>query len=167
MDKKLEMVITKLKSSWNTMDIKKLDEIQELFSILAAEGIDRNRDYPPRGIELYRDQELGFILTVYSENIGEYRIPHNHGNSWVIYSVVEGIVEMGSYINWIKSPEESQLMAKNKILLKSGNAEIYYPGDIHDTKCLSKNAIILRLTSCDLKVEEGEGRMKRFDVKGN
>lgn len=162
MNKKLNDVVEKLKSSWNSMNRSSLDEIQKLISNLALVGLDKNQDYS-KGIELYRDKELGFVLIAYSEINKTYRIPHNHGNGWVVYSVVEGIVEMGDYFSWEKSTGQSQLILKDKINLISGDAKIYYPGDIHDTRCLSDNALILRLTSCDLRVEEAEGRMKRFN----
>lgn len=163
MNKKLGDIVNKLKNSWNSMDMNSLNEVKALVGEFALGGLDKNADYSAKGVELYRDKDLGFILTAYSETNGTYRIPHNHGNGWVIYSVVEGIVEMGNYANWVTSPNQSQLILKNKVNLKSGDAQIYYPGDIHDTECFSDNAIILRLTSCDLKVEETEGRMKRFN----
>lgn len=164
MNAKIENVVSKLKKSWSSMDINSLEEIQRLIEELVLDGIDKNQDYSSKGIELYRDKELGFVLTAYSEINETYRIPHNHGNGWVIYSVIEGAVEMGNYFNWEKTSGQSQLILKDKIILNSGDAKIYYPSDIHDTKCLSQNALILRLTSCDLKVEEAEGRMQRFNI---
>lgn len=101
----------------------------------------------------YRDEEFGFILTIYNETKDTYRIPHNHGNAWVVYVVVVGEVEMGNFINGVKHRE----------ILKQGDGRKYLPGDIHDTRCLSTNAVILRLTSCDLRIEEKEGRMLRFE----
>lgn len=164
MNTKIDNVVNKLKNSWDSMDINSLEEIQRLIKELALEGLDKSLDYSSKGIELYRDNELGFVLTAYSEIIDTYRIPHNHGDGWVIYCVVEGTVEMGNYFNWEKSTGRSQLILKDKIILNSGDVKIYYPSDIHDTKCLSQNALILRLTSCYLKVEEAEGRMKRFNT---
>ena len=164
MNTKIGNVVSNLKKSWSSMDINSLEEIQRLIAELALDGIDKNQDYLSKGIELYRDKELGFVLTAYSEINETYRIPHNHGNGWVIYSVIEGAVEMGNYFNWEKASGQSQLILKDKIILNSGDVKIYYPSDIHDTKCLSQNALILRLTSCDLKVEEAEGRMKRFNT---
>jgi hypothetical protein len=163
MNKKLDDIVKKLKGSWNSMNISSFGEIQKLISNIALEELDKNQDYS-KGIELYRDKELGFVLTAYTEIFETYRIPHNHGNGWVVYSVVEGSVEMGNYFSWEKSPGQSQLVLKDKINLINGDVKIYYPGDIHDTRCLSENALILRLTSCDLKIEENEKRMKRFNV---
>jgi hypothetical protein len=107
-------------------------------------------------VELYRDEKYGFILSAYIEKFGQYRIPHNHGNGWVIYSVVRGEMEMGSY--------DQNLYLINFDRLRSGDSRVYLPGEIHDTRCLSQDVIILRFTSCDLKVEEKEGRMIRFSL---
>jgi len=164
MNDKINEIAIKLKNSWDSMDLGTLSEVEKLVGELAKGGLDGSRDYSLKGIELYSD-DLSFILYAYSEINGTYRIPHNHGNGWVIYAVVEGAVEMGTYINWEKPNGHSQLILKDRKILGSGDARIYYPGEIHDTRCLSKDALILRLTSCDLKVEDAEGRMKRFNLK--
>ena len=39
---------------------------------------------------------------------------------------------------------------------------MYLPGDIHDTRRVSSDVLMLRFTSCDLKVEDREGRMTRY-----
>lgn len=164
MNTKIDNVVNKLKKSWNSMDTNSFEEIQRFIGEIALEGIDKKQDFLSKGFELYKDKELGFLITAYSETKDTYRLPHNHGNGWVIYSVIQGVVEMGNYFNWEKSIDKSQLILMDKIILSSGDVKVYYPGDIHDTKCLSDNAFILRLTSCDLKIEEAEGRMKRFNV---
>lgn len=164
MEQKLKQIVAKIKESWELMTIEDLGEIQGLIGKFSKVKFSVKPAVTSKGIELYRDSEDGFVLTAYSEINGTYRIPHNHGNGWVIYAVVEGVVEMGDYANWIKSSGKTNLIFKNKISLNSGDVKIYYPGDIHDTRCLSESAIILRLTSCDLKIEEIEGRMMRFKI---
>lgn len=47
--------------------------------------------------------------------------------------------------------------------MKPGESRVFLPGDIHDTKCMSKTVLMLRLTSLDLKVEMQAGRMRRYD----
>ncbi len=110
-----------------------------------------------KGVELYRDPETGFILLAYSEAKDLYRIPHNHGNGWVIYTVLEGVIEMGTY-----SLLGKNLVKRDRRQMQKGDMETYFPGDIHDTKCVSESVIILRFTSCDLKEEDKSGRMVRF-----
>lgn len=117
-----------------------------------------------KSLELYRDNTKGFVLLVYSEIQGTYRIPHNHGDAWVIYSVAAGNVEMGNYFKSVQSNMKPQLILKNREILSTGDARIYYPGEIHDTRCVSESALILRLTSSDLKEEERQGRMQRFQI---
>lgn len=163
MNKKIEEIVTILKESWDFMDTKALSSIQKLMEEVCLEEREKELDNFANGVEIYRDKELGFILSVFSETEGTYRVPHNHGNGWVIYSVVEGNVEMGNYFYWIKPPHESQLVLKNKMVMQKGDVQIYYPGDVHDTRCVSEKALILRFTSCDLKNEEIEGRMQRFN----
>ncbi len=112
--------------------------------------------------ELYRDSERGFVLTAYTEKEGQYRIPHNHGHCWVVYAVMTGTMEMGSYEMDVLS--DSGVVRKSLSRLYTGDSQVYLKGDIHDTRCLTDKVIVLRLTSCDLKVEEKEGRMKRFPL---
>jgi hypothetical protein len=93
----------------------------------------------------------------YTETQGTYRVPHNHGNGWVIYHVLSGEMEMGNF-----TQEDSKAVLRNKELLKAGDSRLYEVGEIHDTRCLSEIAIIIRFTSCDLNIEQQEGRMLRF-----
>lgn len=162
MNDKLSEVIKKIKLSWDSMSVEYLNEIQDLVGELSKQSIEVDIDQMVKGVELYRDHEHGFILYAYSEQKDTYRRPHNHGRGWVVYAVVNGEVEMGNYINWIKPYGISNLILKSSDIIRSGEAKIYYPGDIHDTRCISENAIILRLTSCDLRAEEREGRMLKF-----
>lgn len=112
-------------------------------------------------IELLRSQEHGFILTAYAEKQDVYRQPHNHGNGWVIYGVIGGQMEMHTY------ELANGLAVKEADMLYSNDFKVYLQGQIHDTKGIAKKSIVLRFTSCDLKKEESEGRMKRFDPPVN
>ncbi len=114
------------------------------------------------GKELWRD-EAGFILTAYSEVLGTYRGPHDHGGGWVVYHVVSGEMEMGSYV---LHPAEGNISKRGQEILGAGDGRLYGVGDIHDTRCLSAKAIVLRFTSRDLRVEERSGRMRRFELGG-
>lgn len=137
-------------------------DIQKLLVVFSQERLvlkalsEKNLE---NGTELYRD-ESGFALFAYSELAGRYREPHNHGDGWVIYSVVAGEVEMGSFTTM----DAEKVMLKDKESLKAGDCRLYKTGEIHDTRCLSSEAIILRFTSCDLKVEVKEGRMRTFKL---
>lgn len=112
--------------------------------------------------ELFRDKDTGFILTAYTEKLGQYRKPHDHGSCWVIYAVMSGTTRMRTFSK--TSNAETEIDQLTVTDLNSGDSRLFLEGEIHDTYCLSEQVVILRLTSCDLRTEEGEGRMKRFDV---
>ena len=145
----LTRAIKNLRQYWNELDTEKISHVMEELQKVSLESIELK--------ELYRDQDFGFVITAYKETKDTYRIHHNHGKGWVIYTVLKGEMEMGryGYIN--------KLFLRNIEHLKAGHSSLYFPGDIHDTRCLTSESIVLRLTSCDLKVEEKEGRMVRYD----
>ncbi|WP_413943082.1 hypothetical protein [Bdellovibrio sp. HCB-162] len=112
--------------------------------------------------ELYRDPVHGFILLAHTEKKDLYRVPHDHGNGWVIYAVQKGEMEMGIYASLPGENEEPKIVRREKYRVQAGESKIYLPGDIHDTKCISDFVLMFRLTSLDLKEELGAGRMRRF-----
>ncbi len=93
----------------------------------------------PESRELYRDPVHGFVLLAHTEAEGRYRVPHDHGESWVIYGVLDGEMEMG-----IRDLPD---------LVRPGDVQVYLPGDIHDTRCVSGPAIQFRFTARDLRLE--------------
>ncbi|MNJ05748.1 hypothetical protein D3C73_1672810 [compost metagenome] len=42
--------------------------------------------------------------------------------------------------------------------VRAGEAQLYLPGDIHDTRCLSDTALLFRFTERDLRTEDREHR---------
>lgn len=112
--------------------------------------------------ELYRDQEHGFLLLAHTENEGLYRLPHDHGSGWVIYSVQRGEMEMGTYGRIAKENGELEIVRRDSYRVQQGESRVYLPGDIHDTKCISKSVLMIRLTSVDLKEEKRAGRMHQY-----
>lgn len=156
----LNKYITNFVAAWNSSPDYLVSKCQHTIDLISADSALKRwvsellQD--KESVELYRDEKHGFVLTVYKEKFGQYRVPHNHGNGWVIYSVLSGEMEMGFY--------DQNVHLLNFDRLRSGESRVYLPRDIHDTRCLSQNVTILRFTSCDLKVEEKEGRMKRFPL---
>ena len=107
-------------------------------------------------VELYRDPSHGFMLLAHTETGGLYRPPHDHGRAWVMYAVQQGEIEMGTYAR-IEDPEGRQkLVKRNTTLVRPGCVQVYLPGDIHDTRCLSGSALLFRFTERDLKKEDKE-----------
>lgn len=169
MNHELSPFISETRTAWESINIESMLKIRLLVGNLAKnetvqKSLQESISSLSKGIELYRDEEYGFVLLAYTESQGTYRVPHNHGNGWVVYAVVDGVVEMGNYINLVQPNGLPKLILKDSYNMRAGDSNIYYPGDIHDTRCISENVIILRLTSCDLKEEEREGRMLRFKL---
>lgn len=117
----------------------------------------------PAGRELYRDPDHGFVLLAHTEPEGLYRRPHDHGRSWVLYGVQSGEVEMGGYARTQDPDGQARLVKRDATLVGAGAAMAYLPGDIHDTRCMTGPALLLRFTERDLQVEDKQGgRITRY-----
>src|SRR4051812_20594699 len=96
----------------------------------------------PATRELHRDPLHGFVLLAHSEPTGLYRPPHDHGRSWVIYVLQRGELEMGSYARVQGADGQVRLVRRDATLVRPGQALVYLPGDIHDTRCLAGPALL-------------------------
>lgn len=117
----------------------------------------------PESRELYRDPVHGFVLLAHTEAEGRHRVPHDHGASWVIYGVLHGVMEMGTYARIEEQGEEPSLVKRGATLVRPGDVQVYLPGDIHDTRCVSGPAIQFRFTARDLRLETS---MQRYTDAG-
>lgn len=108
----------------------------------------------PTSRELYRDPVHGFVLLAHAEKTGLYHPPHDHGRSWVIYAVQQGSSEMGTYGRVSDADGHVRLVKRNATLVKPGQAQVYLPGDIHDTLCMAGPTLLFRFTERDLKKED-------------
>lgn len=113
--------------------------------------------------ELYRDPAHGFVLLAHTESAGLYRPPHDHGRGWVIYAIQQGEIEMGTYAR-IESPDgRVKLVKRDSTIVRPGQVQVYLPGDIHDTRCVTGPALLFRFTERDLKKEDNEDhRVTRY-----
>jgi hypothetical protein len=116
----------------------------------------------PDSRELYRDPDHGFVLLAHAETKGRYRSPHDHGRGWVIYGVEQGEMEVGTYIRAQDPDGRVRLVRRDVTRLRPGDARVYLPGDIHDTRCTSDGVLYFRFTERDLKKEEREGHVTRY-----
>ena len=117
----------------------------------------------PANQELYRDATNGFVLLAHTEKAGLYRPPHDHGRSWVIYAIQRGEIEMGTYARLPASDGSTRLTKRGSTLVRPGQVQVYLPGDIHDTRCITGPALLFRFTERDLKNEDKEEhRVTRF-----
>jgi predicted metal-dependent enzyme (double-stranded beta helix superfamily) len=120
----------------------------------------------PATRELHRDAAHGFMLLAHTENAGLYRAPHDHGRAWVVYAVQSGELEIATYRRVPLADGEVGIAEQDRSVLRPGEARIYLPGDIHDTRCLSDTAIVFRFTERDLRHEDlVEGKVTRFAMR--
>lgn len=118
---------------------------------------------PPASKELYRDGTHGFVLLAHSEPTGLYRPPHDHGRGWVIYALQRGEMEIGTYARVEDATGRVHLVKRDASSLRAGEARVYLPGDIHDTRCVSGPSLLFRFTERDLKQEDQEAhRVTRY-----
>ena len=119
----------------------------------------------PATRELHRESG-SFMLLAHGEQRGLYRPPHDHGRAWVVYGVQSGALEIGSYV-LVPDPDGKCLVRRDMIILRPGQARAYLPGDIHDTRCLTDQALVFRFTERDLRREDQvERRVTRFVERG-
>jgi hypothetical protein len=116
----------------------------------------------PTSQELHRDPEHGFMLLAYGEDTEVYRPPNDHGRSWVVYAVQHGEMEMGTYGRLGTPDGGHRLVKRDSVRLSAGQAQVYLPGDIHDTLCVGGPALIFRFTERDLKIEKQQGWMTTY-----
>jgi hypothetical protein len=121
----------------------------------------------PASEELYRDADHGFVLLAHAEQAGLYRPPHDHGRSWVLYGIQQGEIEMGTYARIEGEDGDVRLVKRNTTLVRAGEAQLYLPGDIHDTRCISDSALLFRFTERDLRVEDRQHRRLTRYVEQN
>ncbi len=110
----------------------------------------------PANKELHRDPAHGFVLLAHTEQEGLYRPPHDHGRGWVIYAIQQGEIEMGTYARITGLDGSIKLVKRDSTLVRPGMVQVYLPGDIHDTCCISGPALLFRFTERDLKREDKE-----------
>lgn len=164
----LETFVENVRADWGPLSTEVVTACaQHMTRLLQADASETwlaglHRQQPLAG-ELYRDPDHGFVLMAHTEPAGLYRPPHDHGRSWVIYGVQQGESEMGTYGRVGNADAQPRLVKRNATRVEAGQAQVYLPGDIHDTRCLRGPALLFRLTERDLKIEDKvEGRVTRY-----
>lgn len=157
----LEKFIEEVKQIWGSPTSEVITGCrQHLEELVKASSMEEwlvalHRDAPTNH-ELYRDPVHGFVLLAHTEQAGLYRPPHDHGRAWVIYAVQQGEIEMGTYAR-VEAPDGRVTLVKRDFtLVRPGQVQVYLPGDIHDTRCISGPALLFRFTERDLKREDTE-----------
>lgn len=157
----LDRFVTRLRSAWGPLNSDLVGECRRQLEILAGTdaepwlaGLKARR---PATEELWRDPDHGFLLLAHAEQAGLYRPPHDHGQAWVAYAPLEGEIEMRTF-GRVEGILGARLVQRDAVVLRAGQAQAYLPGDIHDTRCLSDSALLLRFTERDLRAEGGVAR---------
>ncbi len=150
-----------IKSAWGPLSTEVVAACsRHLEDLLKAPSTEEwlaalHRQAPPNK-ELYRDPTHGFVLLAHTEPAGLYRPPHDHGRAWVIYALQQGEIEMGTYAR-LEAPDGSvRLVKRGSTRVRPGQVQVYLPGEIHDTHCMSGPALLLRFTERELKKEDKE-----------
>lgn len=168
----LQRFIHETRSTWGPLSTALASGIRRHLGELAQAPADEDwlaallRDHPETR-ELHRDPDHGFLLLAHAERQGHQRPPHDHGRGWVVYAVLRGEMEMGTYARIEDPATGARLVKRESYTLRPGDARVYLPGDIHDTRYLTGEVLVLRFTSCDLAVEEREGWLKRYARDGS
>lgn len=164
----LEEAMAAVSALWGPLTTERVEASRLHIEALAKASPDEpwlaalHRDQPASR-ELYRDPSHGFVLLAHVEKAGLYRPPHDHGRAWVIYTVQQGESEMGTYGRTLGDDGKVRLVKRNATLVGPGQAQVYLPGDIHDTLCVAGPALLFRFTERDLKVEDQvEHRVTRY-----
>jgi hypothetical protein len=157
-DNTLELFIQRTRSSWGplTSDLVASGRrhLEELVKAPATESwLSALREEAPASKELYHDAKHGFVLQAHTEHAGLYRPPHDHGRGWVIYALQCGEIAMSTYAR-VETADGIRLVKRDETLLRAGQAQLFLPGDIHDTRCMTGPALLFRFTERDLKQED-------------
>jgi len=141
--------------------------LEELTKAPVTEGWLRAlHDEAPASRELHRDGTHGFVLLAHVEHAGLYRPPHDHGRAWVIYALQRGVMEIGTWAR-VEDAGGVRLVRRETQRLRAGDARVYLPGDIHDTRCVEGPSALFRFTERDLKKEDQEERrVTRYVQRG-
>ena len=164
----LEVAIARIRSDWGPLSTQVVaDSRRHLSDLLKASPAEDwlaalHREEPATQ-ELYRDPEHGFVLLAHTETAGLYRPPHDHGRGWVIYALQRGEIEMRTFARIEAADGSVQLVLRDSTLVRPEQVQVYLPGDIHDTRCVSGPALLFRFTERDLKHEDKvERRVTRY-----
>ncbi|HEX8262243.1 MAG TPA: hypothetical protein VF547_05155 [Allosphingosinicella sp.] len=164
----LDRFIAGIRGDWGPISTQVVARCRQHLAELtladpAEDWLTALREERPEARELLRDPTHGYMLLAHSERRGLYRAPHDHGRAWVVYGVQSGELEVGTYAKVADGAGQVRLVRRDMHVLRPGEARAYLPGDIHDTRCLSDTALLLRFTERDLRHEDRiERKLTRF-----
>ena len=164
----LETFVGRVRASWGPISSTLVRGCEIAMADLARAApseswLARLHEARPLTAELHRDADHDFLLLAHAEHAGLYRPPHDHGRAWVVYAVQQGEIEMRTFARVDDGNGNRRLVQRDSVVLRAGQAQIYLPGDIHDTRCLTGPALLFRFTERDLKNEPHLARYAEQD----
>jgi len=166
----LERFVTAVRADWGPISTTLVSRCRAHLDALTASAESEGwlaslLGERPATRELHREPE-SFMLLAHAERHGLYRPPHDHGRAWVVYAVQSGALEVGTYVR-VADPRGDRLVRRETVVLRPGEARAYLPGDVHDTRCLTDDAMVFRFTERDLRHEDQvERQVTRFVERG-
>ncbi len=157
----LEKVEEAIKTNWGPLSTQLIADVSRHIQALLKTSTDEAwlaelHTSAPTKQELFRDSSDGYVLLAHTEPLHLYRPPHDHGRGWVIYAVQRGEIEMGTYARVIGANGKPHLVKRNATLVRAGEIQVYLPGDIHDTLCVTGPVLLYRFADRDLRREDVE-----------
>lgn len=166
----LQLFVEGIRSLWGPLTSELVtgcrDQLQKLAAAPPQEPwLAELHRTTPATRELHRDRDHGFVLLAHTESAGLFRPPHDHGRAWVVYALQRGEIEMRTYGRVLQADGQVRLVQRDSTIMLAGQALVYLPGDIHDTRCLSDTSLLFRFTDRDLKVEDRDLRLTRYQAR--
>ena len=109
-------------------------------------------------VDLHLDKEYGypnpgFLLMVSIQHPGQDNLPHDHGNSWVVYGVYDGAIEQVKW-GWVYPEGEwttPHIEKTQSYVERNGDVAFFLPGEIHNTKNVNdRRSVVVRLEAQEL-----------------
>ncbi len=104
---------------------------------------------------LHLDEESGhpgngWWLMASVQKPGQDNLPHDHGNTWVVYGVYKGSIRQRKW-RWAfpgEGVDHAQIVETGKFIQKPGAVAYFLPGEIHDTLNVEEGrSLVVRLES--------------------
>jgi predicted metal-dependent enzyme (double-stranded beta helix superfamily) len=130
------------------------EKVRQLLETLLRdeEFVKQYCDAMPYGAhELYRDEELNFVVLSHVYSKARKSPPHDHGESWAVYGQARGHTDM---TEWQRSDGEgwdgaADIKVARRYRLDPAMAGVFGPGAIHQID-FCEGASFVRVTGTDL-----------------
>jgi predicted metal-dependent enzyme (double-stranded beta helix superfamily) len=133
---------------------------EHMADLLAIPGwLEEKLELPAEGgygrYTLYLDEERGhpsngWWLMCTVQKPGQDNLPHDHGNTWVVYGVYKGAIEQHKW-RWFypgEGVDSPQIKQTGEFVQRDGKVAFFMPGEIHHTVNVENGrSLVVRLES--------------------